>query len=139
MHELDSKLPVEPRPLDVMVSEAASTQRFTLLLLGLFAALAVTLALAGIYGVVTFTVGQRVQEIGLRMAIGASPGRVLAEVLRYGRPEGAHVHAAQSSHQETAACQAPADSMAQRMMMTGTIRAETTVRGSPNKTSRKFA
>ena len=58
--------------------------RFRTLLLTIFAALAVMLAMAGVYGVVSFLVNQRTQEIGLRMALGAGTGNVMKMVLSQG-------------------------------------------------------
>jgi ABC-type antimicrobial peptide transport system permease subunit len=54
------------------------------MLLSIFAAIAVVLAMAGVYGVVSFLVGQRTQEIGLRMALGAGSGQVTKMVLSQG-------------------------------------------------------
>ena len=72
------------RPMDRVLAESASTQRFDTLLLGLFAALALALAVAGVYGVFSYLVTQQTHEIGLRMVLGAQPSRVLRLFLTRG-------------------------------------------------------
>jgi len=76
--------PVEFSTLEESLAENVAAPRFRTLLLAAFAALAVLLAMAGVYGVMSYVVGQRSSEIGLRMALGASPGNVLRLILRQG-------------------------------------------------------
>lgn len=83
--QLDPLLPVDR--LGMMRHHMAETyrrERFSLLFLGLFAGLAVILVGVGIYGVVSYLVGQRTQEIGVRMALGAQKPAILAMILRRG-------------------------------------------------------
>jgi ABC-type antimicrobial peptide transport system permease subunit len=67
------------------VADAAlSTQRFSLFLVGLFALLALVLATFGMYGVISYSVNQRMHEFGLRMALGARPWDLLRMILTQG-------------------------------------------------------
>jgi len=82
---LDRDLPVyDAFTLETMVDRALGQPRFYVLLLSIFAALAVVLAVVGIYGVIASTVQQRTREIGIRIALGASRERVVAMVVRRG-------------------------------------------------------
>src|SRR6266478_725872 len=81
-HELSADVPVKFTTMEASLSENVAAPRFRTLLLGIFAGLAVCLAMAGVYGVMSYVVGQRSNELGLRMALGASPGDVLRLVLR---------------------------------------------------------
>jgi putative ABC transport system permease protein len=82
--ERSPDVPMKFTTLEATLSENVATPRFRVLLFALFAALAVCLAMAGVYGVMAYAVGQRSSEIGLRMALGASTGSVLRLILGQG-------------------------------------------------------
>jgi putative ABC transport system permease protein len=72
------------RPLDSFVDDVTVARRFVLILVSLFATAAVVLAASGLCGILSYVVGQRTGEIGLRMALGASRLQILREVLAQG-------------------------------------------------------
>jgi len=85
VHELDPNLALyQVRTLDEVVHRTTATERLRLGLISSFALLAIVLAGIGIYGMLSFGVAQRRQEIGLRLAIGAAPADVLRMILRSG-------------------------------------------------------
>jgi ABC-type antimicrobial peptide transport system permease subunit len=71
----------EFRPVRTIVDRAHSPRRFFTILVSAYAALGMLLAALGIYGVISYSVTRRTQQIGIRMAIGASPSRVRGEVI----------------------------------------------------------
>jgi predicted permease len=85
VQSVDSDLALDQvRTMDQMVYESLADDRFATLLFAAFAGVALVLAMIGIYGVMSFAVAQRTQEIGLRMAVGAGSGQVLLLVLKEG-------------------------------------------------------
>ncbi|HLY16953.1 MAG TPA: ABC transporter permease [Bryobacteraceae bacterium] len=82
---LDSQIPLNRiRSMDDLLRASLAERRFNMFLLSLFAGLATTLAAVGLYGVMSYSVSQRTQEIGIRIAIGAGRGDVLQFVMRQG-------------------------------------------------------
>ena len=77
-------VPMKFTTMEAALSENVAAPRFRTLLFGVFAGLAVCLAMAGVYGVMAYTVGQRSNEIGLRMALGAGKGSVVRLILGQG-------------------------------------------------------
>ena len=83
--KIDAHLPVfELQPMDVLIDKAQAGTKFQLLLIGVFAAIAVLLAGVGLYGVLSTMVRQRTSEIGVRMALGAGPARIFNLVIGHG-------------------------------------------------------
>jgi predicted permease len=85
LRALDPAVPVLGlEPMKTFVDYGLGGHRLAVFLTGLFAALALTLTLVGLYGLIAYRVSQRAQEIGLRMALGATPRQIMREILERG-------------------------------------------------------
>jgi putative ABC transport system permease protein len=85
VHSLDADVPIAKiKMMDDVIDSSVARPRLIVALLGLFGAMALTLAVIGIYGVISYTVAQGAQEIGIRMALGAKPSNVLRMIIGRG-------------------------------------------------------
>jgi putative ABC transport system permease protein len=85
MHELDAELPLaNVLTMREVMSESVRSRRFQTMLAGVFSGVALALACVGIYGVISYSVARRTNEMGLRIALGAQPAQISAMVVRQG-------------------------------------------------------
>ncbi len=85
LETLDAQLtPSKVRTMETVIADSTTRENFNMLLLTVFAAVALLLAAVGIYGLMSYAVEQRTQEIGIRMALGAGPGTVMKMILGQG-------------------------------------------------------
>ena len=84
LNQLDPTVPAKVDTFRRVFSESLNSRRFNLLLVGVFAIAALLLAIAGVFGVLAYAVAQRTQEIGVRIALGATRGQILKMVLGQG-------------------------------------------------------
>jgi putative ABC transport system permease protein len=85
IHAIDPDQPVSNvRRLQTVVDKSIARPRFNMTLFGIFAAVALVLASVGLYGVISYSASQRTQEIGIRMALGASRGDIMRLVVGHG-------------------------------------------------------
>jgi predicted permease len=84
LHELDPETPAKFGTFSQVFSASLASRKFNVLLIGFFGATALLLAIAGVFGVMAYSVSRRTREIGVRVALGACSGDILGMILRQG-------------------------------------------------------